>query len=369
MMSYSNRKYAFWLLSNNSLTTTKKRKLFEYFTDAYQLYLADKLDIKNSQILQDDDELYAYTKQKEGWDIDGEYERFLHSGFDFVTLEDEAYPTGLQNIHDRPYGLFINGTMPTNTNQFIAMVGARTASAYGKKMAIELAGGLARCGYTIVSGLARGIDAFSHQGCLDAGGKTIAVLGCGVDVVYPMQNAALYEQIAENGCIVSEYPPGTPPVATQFPARNRIISGLCKKVIVVEAKKRSGSLITADFALAQGRDLYAVPGRVGDALSLGCNELIYQGAGIITSLEAFMKDNLEMSNSMYTGTSVSAADTNSLAREEAIVYSCLDLYPKSFEDILIEAKLEFLEVLAAIAGLMRLGIIKEVFKNYYIRLG
>ena len=368
-MEMIDRKYSYWLLANNTLTSAQKRKLYEYFSDAYNLYFASDEDIKKSHILHTSDEIEAYYYHKKKWDLDGEYERFMNTGFTFVTVEDPNYPQGLMNIHDKPYGLYINGDLPSNEDKYIAMVGARMASIYGKKISTELATTLGRFGYTVVSGMAKGIDAYSHVGCMDGGGKTVAVLGCGVDVIYPSQNANIYERIVENGCIISEYPLGARPLAQQFPARNRIISGLCKKVIVVEAKKKSGSLITADFALSQGRDLYAVPGRVGDVLSAGCNDLIYQGAGIITTVEEFMKDLTDIADSMYTGTSESILNTNSLAREEAIVYSCLDLYPKSIEDILSEAQLDFLAVLAAIAGLTRYGIIREVFKNYYIRLG
>ena len=368
-MEVFDRKYSYWLLANPVLTGAQKRKLCEYFSDAFSVYFATDEDLKNSHIFHKSDEFDSYYNQKNKWDLNGEYERFLGTGFSFVTMEDEDYPLGLVNIHGKPYGLYINGVLPKCDDKYIAMVGARMASAYGKKMATELAGTLGKFGYTVVSGMAKGIDAYSHIGCMDEGGKTIAVLGCGVDVIYPNQNAYIYERIVENGCVLSEYPLGTQPIAQYFPSRNRIISGLSKKIIVVEAKRKSGSLITADFALSQGRDLYAVPGRVGDVLSAGCNDLIYQGAGIITTVEEFMKDLTDIEDSMYTGTSESILNTNSLAREEAIVYSCLDLYPKSIEDILSEVKLDFLEVLAAIAGLMRYGIIREVFKNYYIRLG
>lgn len=365
----TNRKYAYWLLTNPILTSAQKRKLSEHFNGSFSLYFASDKDLNNSQIFHNLDEIDRYNRQKEKWRIDDEYFKFLETGYDFLTIEDEDYPDSLMNIHDKPYGFYINGSFPKANSRCIAMVGARMPSIYGKNMATELAKELGRFGYIVVSGMAKGIDAFSHVGCMDAGGKTIAVLGCGVDVIYPKANAAIYERIVDNGCIISEYPMGTAPVATNFPARNRIISGLSKKIIVVEARRKSGSLITADFALSQGRDLYAVPGRMNDSLSLGCNELIYQGAGIITSVEDFMKDLTDIADSMYKGVAESLPNTNSLAREEAIVYSCLDLYPKSIEDILSEAKLDFLAVLAAIAGLTRLGIIREVFKNYYIRLG
>ena len=248
------------------------------------------------------------------------------------------------------------------------MVGARGCSAYGKKIAQELAYFLGKNGYVVISGMARGIDAYAHMGCLQARAKTIAVLGCGVDVCYPAEHQKLYEQIISEGCVLSEYAPGSKPIARQFPPRNRIISGIARYVVVVEAKERSGSLITTDFALEQGKDIYVVPGRMTDTLSTGCNRLIAQGAGIITSYEQFLQEIEETKLTDLTCGGAFASNEILLEKDELLVYSCFDFYPKSIEDVLQETGLELLYLLSVIMQLCDKGMLRECFKNQYIRM-
>ena len=190
------------------------------------------------------------------------------------------------------------------------------------------------------------------------------MLGCGVNVCYPRTNQKLYENILSHGGIISEYPPETEPIAQLFPARNRIISALSDVVVIVEAKERSGSLITADFALEQGKDIYAVPGRVTDALSRGCNNLIRQGAGIINSAEDFVKD-LEL----YTCNDTTQENFNKLLleKDESLVYACLSLRPKSMEELLKKTGFEMPQMADVLQRLIQKDFITESFKNYYIR--
>lgn len=208
-----------------------------------------------------------------------------------LTIKDEDYPYLLKQIYDPPSVIYIMGNKKILSQNGIAIVGSRNCSLYGQKIAKYLSYQLAKKGIHIISGLARGIDTFSHMGTLQAKGKTIAVLGSGLDVIYPPENAKLAEKIVESeGCLVSEYIVGTKPLGEHFPVRNRIISGLASGVVVVEASEKSGSLITVDFALEQGKNVYAVPGNINSPNSLGTNSLIKQGAKIVTNVEDILED-------------------------------------------------------------------------------
>lgn len=216
-------------------------------------------------------------------EIQETYREMTDRGIAFVTVGEPEYPRKLAMLPDAPYGLYYVGRLPDEGKKSIAVIGARSCSEYGRAMARQFAGELARAGVQVVSGMARGIDGIGQQAALDAGGYSIGVLGCGVDICYPPENSRLYGQLIEKGGICSEYPPGTAPRAMLFPPRNRLISGLCDGVLVVEAKDRSGTLITVDMALEQGREVYALPGRATDPLSRGCNGLIKQGAELVES--------------------------------------------------------------------------------------
>lgn len=198
----------------------------------------------------------------------------------YYTRMEQQYPQKMREAVNMPGGIYTLGRLPDEKKKSVAIVGARLGTSYGYEQAYRFAYELARAGIEIISGMAQGIDSCAHEGALDAGGSTIAVLGCGVDICYPASSRRTYERLQKNGGILSEYPCGAPPLAFHFPERNRIISALADVVLVVEAKRRSGSLITADLALDQGKSVMAVPGRITDRLSEGCNWLISQGAGI-----------------------------------------------------------------------------------------
>lgn len=205
------------------------------------------------------------------------------AGLRVLTWQDADYPERLKNIHAPPCTLYLKGRLPVfDEEAALTVVGSRRATPYGVQAAERLSYALARAGMLIVSGLARGVDAHAHRAALRAGAPTVAVLGCGADTPYPAENKALYEDIAAAGAVMSEYPPGAPPLAAHFPARNRILSGLSLGVMVVEAPLRSGALITAFHALEQGRDVFAVPGNIDVPESAGCNRLIREGAQLVT---------------------------------------------------------------------------------------
>lgn len=358
--------YQYWFLHLQGLGNAKKHQLIEAFHAARAIYDATPGELRDYGLLEET-LIQKIQKQKEAWDLQGEYRRFCAIGQSLVTLEQQEYPPLLAKVYDAPYGLFFQGSLPASEDKIVAIVGARNCSAYGKVMAEELSQELAGRGYWIVSGMARGIDACAHTGCLKGGGNTVAVLGSGVDVCYPKSNQMLYQNIKHHGCVISEYPPGSQPLARQFPARNRIISGMAQQVIVVEAREKSGSLITIDYALEQGKDIYAVPGRMTDPLSRGCNNLISQGAGIITSVEQFIY-NIEEIEFTGMGANVSGKEQFfSLEKEELLVYSCFDFYPKSIEQVLTESGMDLLTLLSTVMDLCDKGYLKEIFKNEYIK--
>ena len=223
-------------------------------------------------------------------EIDKEIQRARAAGIKMIPFSDAAYPGSLRAIADPPPLLYVKGELRDNDSKAIAIVGSRSASDYGRRIARDLARGLASFGFTVVSGMARGIDGMAHESALQAGGRTLAVLGSGVDRAYPPEHEMLYRRISENGAVISELPMGARPIAFNFPARNRLISGLSLGVVVVEATEKSGSLITASLAAEQGREVFAVPGEAGASRSRGSHRLIRQGAKLVETVEDIIEE-------------------------------------------------------------------------------
>lgn len=354
--------YAYWFANIMGILNRKKRELFLLAGSAEDLYFMPEERLRElcpyePQVVQK----ILEARQRE---VKLPFECLAEKGISFLTLEDEEYPEMLRNIPDAPYAIYVKGRLPKTHKKSVAIVGARMCSEYGRAVALQLGRQLAVRGIPIVSGMARGVDTAGHMGALEMKGVTCAVLGCGVDICYPTSNRKMYADILERGCILSEYPPGTQPHSRFFPERNRIISGLSDVVVVVEARVRSGSLITADQALEQGRDVYAVPGRVFDSLSMGCNALIRQGAGIISNIDEFVK---ELENSGSSDYVQGNFEKLLLEKEESLVYSCLDLLPKSMEKLLQETEFPMPKLAEVLAKLEQKGFVLETFKNHYIR--
>jgi DNA processing protein len=223
-------------------------------------------------------------------DVEDEIQRIGAAGVTIVPLSDPRYPARLRMIADPPPLLYVKGQLLPVDDKAVAIVGSRSASDYGRRVARDLARGLSSLGFTVVSGMARGIDGVAHESALGAGGRTIAVLGSGVDRAYPSEHDRLYQRIIENGAVISELPIGTRPAAFNFPARNRLISGLSLGVVVVEATEKSGSLITAALAVEQGREVFAVPGEVGSSRSRGAHRLIRQGAKLVENVNDIIEE-------------------------------------------------------------------------------
>ena len=275
-------KYWVWLSEVKGLTNRSKLLLLDYFGTPENVYYADEDEYRLVEGIEPRQIALLAEKSLENADrILGACSRL---GLRLLTMQDADYPMRLRNIFEPPCLLYVKGQLPVIDEEVaVAMVGTRKASPYGIEAAEKIAYGLCKQGAVVISGAAAGVDSASHRGALRAGGKTIAVLGNGLDIVYPAENEWLYRDIAASGALISEYPPGTAAEAWHFPVRNRIISGLCLATVVVEAPlERSGALITANTALEQGRDVFAVPGPIDASASRGCNRLIADGAGLVS---------------------------------------------------------------------------------------
>jgi DNA processing protein len=284
----------------------------------------------------------------------------------YIKREDPDYPEKLLPHKGMPKGLYVLGHCPNRHQPAVAIVGARRSSPYGNETARYFAAELTKAGVQVISGMAWGIDGQAHAGALEAGGESYAVLGCGVDICYPEGHRRLYEEMQKRGGILSEQPPGMPPLPKNFPARNRIISGLADLVLVVEAREKSGSLITADFALEQGKDIYAVPGRVNDELSRGCLQLIRQGAGVADTPETILEA-LKISLKTENRELIEKETKILLAKDENIVYSWIRLQPVSLDELVCKTGLPVSQVLSILVELELKGCIREVQKNEYIK--
>ena len=280
--------------------------------------------------------------------------------------DSSVYPARLKELPGMPKQLYYIGSFPDDAKPTAAIVGARLCSPYGRIQAFNYGKFLSEHGVQVISGMAAGIDAEGHKGALEGGTPTFAVLGNGVDICYPSSSRGIYRRIPEkNGGIISEYEPGTKGRAYYFPARNRIISGLADLVLVVEAKEKSGSLITAACALEQGKMVYAIPGAVNDALSRGCHKLIYDGAGIAYSPEILLD---EWGLSVKKKTNLSEKSKLGLATDLDLVYSCLDLRPKNLDHIIRKTGFSPAKTAGILAQLVLMGLVRETGRQNYIKL-
>ena len=281
---------------------------------------------------------------------------------DYVALGTPAYPGQLLDLHDPPTGLFLRGRPLPTSDRIVAVVGARHCSPLGREIARDLGRSLGHAGWSVVSGAARGIDAASHEGALDAGAHTVAVLGSGIDVAYPPASAGLIERIAATGTVVSEYPPGVPARPFRFPARNRIVAGLARAVVVVEGEEGSGSLISAEHALDLGRDVMAVPGAVTNPLAAVPNQLIRDGAALVRGAVDILAE-LGVEVAAESGDHLATALTDRERRAlDAIVDRTLP------ETIALALALPVAEVLPALLGLELKGLVRSVGGRYERRL-
>ncbi len=313
-----------------------------------------------------------------GYDVAGMYGRMRERGIFLVTEDEPQFPERLSRIPDKPYALYFAGRLPQAEKRAVAVIGARECTAYGRYMAEQFGAAFAKAGIQVISGMARGIDGIGQTAALKEGGYSLGVLGCGVDICYPGENRELYETLLAAGGICSEYAPGTEPRAVLFPPRNRIISGLCDAVLVVEAREKSGTLITVDMALEQGREVYALPGRATDPLSGGCNRLIRQGAGLASSPEEVLEELMGgAGRGLFAGSKGKAVQGRLVFLEgvQGELWEILDFNPLPAQELqrryeekygkTVALPILFKELLELCAG----GYAGQVGGRYFMRIG
>lgn len=323
---------ACWLHAMYGIKRQKKHELLAYAGSMNEVMALSKTQLKQ----------FLTEKEIEKWEWHEQHvnryqmwEQLCKKQIQFTYCEDAKFPQKMIGMPDLPFGLYYKGSLPDNAKPSVAIIGARKNSEYGRVMADYFAKELAGAGIEIISGMAMGIDGIGQKAALKEGGYSCAVLGCGVDIVYPPSNKALYEQLLWQGGIVSEYPPGTEPLPILFPQRNRIISALSDVILVVEAREKSGTLITVDMALEQGREVYVIPGRSTDALSMGCNKLLRQGAiaaitpqDLITDMKWQQEETTKKQEAFYERRFVNLSET-----AEQILQN-LDFNPCTQDDIM-----------------------------------
>ena len=357
--------YEYWLAAIPKLSDKKKMLLRKKIGTGKDIFYIEETKLMTHEFLNRDDVNTIMQAQKSR-NLEEDFQELRRKNIRFLPHFSEEFPKKLLEIPSPPYALYVKGNLPPEDRKAIAIVGARKCTPYGEKYALEYGEKLAQCGISVISGLARGIDGIGQRGALMGKGKTFSVLGCGVDICYPKENRGLYDDILEQGGgVLSEFLPGTPPVPQNFPRRNRIISGLSDVVLVMEAREKSGSLITADMALEQGKDIYALPGPVNSSLSQGCNQLIRQGAGILITPEILLE---ELGICGFPDTVKIDKNKKVLETTENMVYSRLDLYPRNVSSLIEETALSANEVVEVLVSLELKGYVREVSKNYYIKL-
>ena len=377
-MTETERMYAYFICSIPMIGGVRAGQLLSRFGDpqgGYEAGTAGWREILNDSVVE------YMDRQKKSGNLEEEYHSLGEKQIGLVLQEEEGFPQKLLEIPDPPYGLFYKGKLPEQKQPSVAVIGARECSEYGRFVAEELGRYLGSQGIQVISGMARGIDGISQQAALSAGGTSYGVLGCGVDICYPAQNRRLYEELLEKGGLLSTYAPGTKPLPQHFPPRNRIVSGLSDALIVIEARQKSGTLITVDMALEQGRDVYVVPGRLTDRLSDGCNHLLTQGAGVFLSPESFAEDFLRSweekqglsadgsggknrrKNNRETGRNTAKVKLPKESLQK--ILECLEPVPKTSETLLQELweKGEYTDISALNRALMELELLGYARQN------
>ncbi|MDQ1317184.1 MAG: DNA-protecting protein DprA [Candidatus Poribacteria bacterium] len=302
--------------------------------------------------------------------VDRELDLINQHNCKLITITDENYPSSLKAIYDPPPILYVKGNLLPADSYAISVVGTRNATTYGIKVAEQLSSQLASKGITIVSGMAYGIDTFAHKGALNAKGRTIAVMGCGLDIIYPAENSSLFEKIVSSGAVISELPMGTKPHRGMFPRRNRIISGMSLGTLVVEASKRSGAMITVDCALEQGREVFAVPGQIFSDTSKGTNELIKQGAKLVDSVEDILNELPSYTFQSSENESLKNEDAlieSQLSQEESAIWKVINSSPIHIDDISKRSALPIYKVSSTLVMLELKGLIQQLAGKMFVR--
>jgi DNA processing protein len=356
------REYLYWLSHIPFLGAVKIKKLYDYMGSYKKIYNIERKELESCGLLKESEILFFEERRPFLDSVRRQLEQLEKKGIRFIAHFDHNYPKRLLSIYGYPVGLFVNGQLPGEKKPAAAIIGARNCTNYGRQMAQSLARELSAAGISIISGLAYGIDGAGHEGALEAGQETYGVLGCGINVCYPKENYELFSQMKKCGGIITEFMPDEAPKPQNFPMRNRIISGLSDAILVIEAREKSGSLITANLGLEQGKEIFALPGRVSDPLSAGCNRLISEGAGVLLSPETVL-EYFKLQNGKILR--VHEKNKNGLAKKEKMVYSCLDLQPKNLEEIVSCSGLSVSECMSVLLELELKGSIIQTSHQYY----
>jgi DNA processing protein len=369
-----NESLKYWLAINKipNLGPVTIKKLWEHYGSIQAVWNADEKNIWKIEGLSKP-AVKAFINNRNKVDLNAEIKAIEKTEVKVLTIEDEDYPTGLKNIYDPPPVLFIKGKILRSDEKALAIVGTRKASRYGLEMARKLASDLSSLGITIISGLAAGIDTAAHRGALEAKGRTIAVFGCGINVIFPAANRDLAKEIERTGALVSEFPVGAGTDKVNFPRRNRVISGLSLGVIMVEGHYDSGAMITAKAALDQGREVFAVPGNVQLDQSKGPHWLIKQGAKLVESVEDVLdelKSQIPISKSQTIPKSqipMTKRDYSDLSQDEQKIVSVLSLEPKHLDVISMETKLSIPQVSSTLMMLEIKKVVRQLpGKNFVL---
>lgn len=299
--------------------------------------------------------------------LDRDLAQAKKAGLEIITLFDEGYPLNLKQIPGLPIVLYVSGKITGADNLSLGIVGSRRASLYGLSSAEKFAAELALNNLTIVSGMARGVDTYAHHGALKVSGRTIAVMGSGFNHIYPPENRGLADRISKSGAVVSEFPMDTKPLAQNFPRRNRLISGLSLGVLVTEAARNSGALITVDFALEQGREVFALPGRIDSCGSMGTNDLLKQGAKLVTCSEDILEELNPGISWENDQTAPRGQENVSCVKEEDLLYNCINREAMAIDELVEKASLPISQISSLILKLQFKKLIKELPGKQFIR--
>ena len=353
---------SYWVGFNlvKGIGAARLRSLLDYFGDVESAWNASPAELEQAGL---GSKLALAVQQIRTGDLlERTWQQIQAGAIGVLTWDDPEYPRRLKEIHQSPPVLYVRGELRETDQWAVAIVGTRRITAYGQQVTRDLAAGLARQGVTVVSGLARGVDGVAHQAALEAGGRTLAVLGSGVDRIYPPEHRRLAEQVCSQGALLSDYPPGTEPEAMNFPPRNRIISGLSQAVVVVEAGEKSGALITAAFASDQGREVFAVPGSLYAAQSKGANLLIKEGAHIYLDLQ----DLLQILNMAQVSQKQAARTVLPSDPTEARLFGVLSREPLHVDEIRALAEMPIEQVSASLALMELKGMVRQVGGMRYV---
>lgn len=363
--------YDLWLGSIYKLKAHKLQTMVKFFGSAKEAYNASVKAMEQMIITSNikgvgftEGDLQTIVMGKDMDELKKNWEYNKEHGISIITMLSSEYPEKLRNIYDPPFMLYYKGNSLAENKKVIAIVGARDCSIYGKETAKYLAGALAKEDIIIISGMARGIDTYAHRGALSQDGITYGIMGCGIDICYPRENINIYMDIQIRGGIISEYGPGSKPLAYHFPMRNRIISALSDGIVVIEAREKSGSLITVDMGLEQGKNIYAVPGRITDKLSEGCNNLIKMGAKVVTTPIDILEDFQEFTPCKENN---QLGLRGILPPDEQTIYDLIDFSPKHIEELVEMTGFDIGKLMENILSLELKDAISQPMKNYYIR--